>query len=170
MDSLCGEIRMVGNLTGGELRTQVDEYGRQRFVGSYRAASVLDALQVGETTVMKSRCAPEIYNELVTGRQVCAYIFRTLFRSALLLGVQDQSTGEKTLIGYSYYRGTLLQLVFVHAFVNAVGCWIGGMIVGIVIGMGQSAVPPVLGLLAGLGATWWMAWRFREDYLAARSA
>ena len=54
MDKICGEIKMVGNLTGGELRTQVDEYGRQRFVGSYRSASVLDALQVGNPTLLKA--------------------------------------------------------------------------------------------------------------------
>jgi hypothetical protein len=164
MDKICGEIKMVGDLTGGELRTQVDEYGRQRFVGSYRSASVLDALQIGDTTLLKSRCQADVYNALEPGKRVCVYVFRTLFRVPVLLGVRDDKSGEKVMISRAYYRGSLLQLVFVHAMLNSIGCWIAGMIVGIVIGLGQSAVPPLLGFLAGLGASWWMAYQFRQDY------
>jgi hypothetical protein len=158
---------MVGNLTGGEIRTQVDEYGRQRFVGSYRAASVLDALQVGSTTLLEARCQAEVYNALEPGTQACVYVFRTLLRVPLILGVRDSQSGARTMISHSYYRGTLLQFIFVHALLNAIGFWIAGMIIGLIIGMGQSAGPPVLGFFGGLGATWWMAYRFREDHREA---
>jgi hypothetical protein len=167
MDKICGEIKMVGNLTGGDIRTMVDQYGRHVTVGSYRSASVLDALQVGHTTLLKARCPAEVYDALVPGKQACVYVFRTLLRVPLILGVRDTEGGAKTMIGHAYYRGTLLQFTSVHAFLNAIGCWIAGMIIGIVIGLGQSAVPPVLGFLGGLGATWWMAHRFWQDHREA---
>ena len=94
-------------------------------------------------------------------------MFRTLCRVPLILGVRDTDSGAKTMISDAYYRGTLLQFIFVHALLNAIGCWIAGMIVGIVIGLGQSAVPPMLGFLGGLGATWWMAYRLRQDHREA---
>lgn len=164
MDRIRGEIKMVGNLTGGGIRSQVDEYGRTIYLGSHRAASILDALQVGDTTLRKARCSAELYNALEPGRNVCVYVFRTLFRAPMILGVLDAGTGEKTIISREYYRGTLLQLATVHALLNGIGAWIAGMIIGIVIGLGHSSVPPMLGLLAGVGGTWWMAYQFREDY------
>lgn len=164
MDRIRGDIKMVGNLTGGGIRTHVDEYGRTIYLGSHRAASILDALQIGNTTLMKARCPAEVYNALDTGRNVCVYVFRTLFRAPLILGVLDAGTGKKTMMSREYYRGTLLQMAIVHALLNGIGAWIAGMIIGIVIGLGQSSVPPVLGLLAGLGGTWWMTFQFRKDY------
>jgi hypothetical protein len=169
MDKICGEISMIGNLMGGELRTAVDQYGQQRFVGSYRSASVLDALQVGPTTLLEARCPAEVYDALVPGKQACVYVFRTLLCVPLILGMRDTERCVKTMMGHAFYRGTLLQFIFVHAFLNAIGCWIAGMIIGIVIGLGQCAVPPVLGLFGGLGAIWWMARQVWRDYREAMS-
>lgn len=169
MEKICGEIKLVGNLSGGEIRTQVDQYGRQKFVGSYRTAVVLDALQVGDTTLLNARCPGDVYNALETGRSACVYVYRSLLRKALLLGVKYEDTGEKQLVGHSYYRGTLIQLATVHTLLNTLGCWILGMIVGIIIGLGQSAVPPLLGLLGGWGASWYMAYQFYTDFQSAKA-
>ncbi|MBT8091347.1 MAG: hypothetical protein KJO01_14165 [Gammaproteobacteria bacterium] len=169
MEKLCGEIRLVGNLTGGELRTQVDQHGNQRFVGSFRTATQLDALQVGDTTLLNARLPGNIYDALATGRTACVYVFRTLLRKALILGVKYEDTGDKHLIGHSYYRGTLLQLATVHTLLNAIGCWILGMIVGAIIGLGQSAVPPLLGLVGGWAASWWQAYCFYTDFRRAQA-
>ena len=170
MEKICGEIKLVGNLTGGDIHTQVDHAGRARFVGSFRTAIELDALQIGDTTLLKGRLSGDVYNALETGRQACVFIFRTLLRKPLILGVKYDDTGEKQLIGHSYYRGTLIQFATVHTLLNAIGCWILGMIIGGIIGLGQSAVPPLLGLVGGWAASWWQAYRFYVDFQAAQSA
>jgi hypothetical protein len=169
MEKLCGEIKLVGNLSGGDIRTQVDQYGNAKFVGSYRTALVLDALQVGDTTLLKAGCNGEVYNALDTGRNACVYVYRSLLRKAIVLGVKYEDTGEKTLVGQSYYRGSLIQLATVHTLLNTIGCWILGMIVGIIIGLGQSAVPPMLGFLGGWGASWYMAYQWYSDFQAAKA-
>ena len=87
---------------------------------------------------------------------------------AVLLGVRYDGETQKRIYQHAYYRGSLMQYALPLALLYAIGGWILGMIVGIVIGMGQSSVPPVLGLLGGLGVAWYSAFRFRADYLAAK--
>lgn len=169
MEKICGEIKLVGNLTGGEMHTPVDQYGRQQFVGSFRTAVELDALQIGDVSLTKVRCQGGLYNELEKGREACVYIFRTLLKKSLLLGIKYSDSGEKHVIDQSYHRGTILQFVTVLALLNSIGGLIVGGILGGIVGLGQSAVPPMLGFLCGAGVSWWTAYQFHQDYKQAKA-
>lgn len=164
MEKICGEIKLVGGMSGGDLHTQVDAYGRQRYVGSFRTATQVDALQIGNTSLTKLRCDGNVFNAMETGRDVCLYVFRTLTRKPIALGLKYNDTGELHLMDHTYYRNSLLQFATVIALLNSIGCWIAGAIIGAIVGLGQSAVPASLGFLVGLGLSWWSAWQFRQDY------
>ncbi len=169
MEKHCGLLGRVGNLRGGETISQVDEHGRTKFIGQVKVATEIDVITIGSTDLKKVRCEGVLYNELQPGRQACLYIYRHLWRTPVLLGIRYDGEQQKRMVSDAYYRGSLLQYALPLAFMYAIGCWILGMIVGMVIGMGQSSVPPVLGLFGGLGLAWYSAYLFRADYQAARS-
>jgi hypothetical protein len=169
MEKHCGLLGEVGRLKGGETIARVDEYGRAKFIGQVKVATEIDVVRIGTAELRKVRCEGVLYNELEPGRQACLYIYRHLWRTPVLLGVRYDGEERKRMVSDAYYRGSLLQYALPLALMYAIGCWILGMVVGIVIGMGQSSVPPVLGLLGGLGLAWYSAFRFRADYQAAKS-
>ena len=169
MEKLCGLLGEVGRLKGGETITQVDENGRARFIGQVKVATEIDVIRIGTTELRKVRCEGVLYNELEPGRQACLYIYRHLWRTPVLLGVRYDGEPQKRMVSDAYRRGSMLQYALPLALLYAIGGWILGMVVGIVIGMGQSSVPPVLGLFGGLGLAWYSAFRFRADYQAAKS-
>ena len=168
MEKHCGLLDEVGRLKGGETITQVDDYGRAKFIGQVKVATEIDVIRIGTAQLRKVRCEGVLYNELEPGRQACIYIYRHLWRTPVLLGVRYDGEKGKRMVSDAYYRGSLLQYALPLAFMYAIGCWILGMVVGGVIGMGQSSVPPVLGLLSGLGLAWYSAFRFRADYQEAK--
>lgn len=169
MERHCGLLENVGRLKGGETITQVDEHGRARFIGKVKVATEIDSIRIGSAELRSVRCEGVLYNELEPGRNACLYIYRHLWRTPVLLGVRYDGEVQKRMISDAYYRGSLLQYALPLALLYAVGGWILGMIVGIVIGMGQSSVPPVLGLFGGLGLAWYSAFRLRTDYQVAKS-
>jgi hypothetical protein len=169
MEKHCGLLSDVGNLKGGETIARVDEHGRAKFIGQVKVATEIDVIRIGSTELKKVRCEGVLYNELEPGRNACLYVYRHLWRTPVLLGIRYDGEQQKHMVSDAYYRGSLLQYALPLAFMYAIGCWILGMIVGMVIGMGQSSVPPVLGLLGGFGLAWYSAFRFRADFQEAKS-
>lgn len=169
MEKHCGLLENVGRLRGGETITRVDERGRAKFVGQVKVATEIDAIRVGTVELRKVRCEGVLYNELEPGRNACLYVYRHLWRTPVLLGIRYDGEVQKRMASDAYYRGSLLQYALPLALLYAVGGWILGMVVGLVIGLGQSSIPPVLGLVGGLGVAWHSAFRLRADFRAMRS-
>ena len=54
MEKHCGLLERVGDLTGGQIMRPTDSDGNQYVIGSYRAASVLDVVQIGGTAAKRN--------------------------------------------------------------------------------------------------------------------
>ena len=169
MEKHCGLLERVGDLTGGELMMPTDRDGNQYVVGSYRAASVLDVVQIGGVVLKKPMCEGALAEKLVPGRQACLYVWRN-GKKPVLVGVSYGA--EKYLISKSYLRGSILQMVTIFAFMYGLGgMFLGGM-VGAMLGLPESLMGSLAMLGgAGLGLMWWYrAWQFWQDYNQARTA
>jgi hypothetical protein len=167
MEKICGVLERVGNLTGGEIVRPTDAHGHQSVIGSYRSASVLDTVKIGDTVLKKPMCEDVLAEQLVPGRQACLYVSR-IGRRPLLVGVRYDA--EKFLITRTYLRGSLLQMTIVFALLYGLGGAIAGGIVGSLI-LPASAVP-ALALLAGaaMGLRWWYhAWQLWRAYAEAKA-
>jgi hypothetical protein len=167
MEKLCGLLERVGDLTGGNIVRPTDEDGNQYVIGSYRAASVLDVIQIGGTVLKKPMCEGVLAQQLVPGRQACLYVTR-VGRKPVLVGVKYGA--EKFMITKTYLRGSMLQMATIFAFMYGLG---GVMAGGIVAGMilPGSWVPPFAMLCgAALGLMWWYrAYQFWQAYGEAKA-
>ncbi len=168
MEKHCGLLERVGDLTGGELMMPTDKDGNQYVIGSYRAASVLDVVQIGGVVLKKPMCEGDLAQKLVPGRQACIYVWRN-GKKPVLVGVSYGA--EKYLISKSYLRGSILQMVTIFAFMYGLGgMFAGGLIGGMLL---PEAMVVVLALLggAGFGLMWWYrAYQFWKDYNEAKAA
>ena len=167
MEKICGVLEQVGQLTGGDIVQPTDAYGHQSVVGSYRSASVLDVVKIGETVLKKPMCEDVLAEQLVPGRQACLYVSR-IGRRPLLVGVRYGT--EKFMITRTYLRGSLLQMTIVFALMYGLGGAMLGGIVGSLI-LPASAVPVFAVLAAAvLGLRWWVrAWQLWRDYGEAKA-
>jgi hypothetical protein len=166
MEKICGMLERVGNLSGGELYVPVDRDGNVQ-VGSFRAATQVDSIKIGTTTLKKPRVEDDLFAHLMPGREACLYVIR-MGRSPVLLGVKYPD-GSKHLITKSYLRGSILQLGTIFAFMYG----LGGMFVGGLIGgaLSQTLAPitAVLGLLGGAGWCFYTAFTFWKGYGEAKA-
>ena len=167
MEKHCGLLERVGDLTGGQIMRPTDSEGNQYVIGSYRAASVLDVVEIGGVVLKKPMCEDSLAQKLVPGRQACLYVWRNGKRP-VLVGVSYGP--EKYLITKSYLRGSILQMVTIFAFMYGLGGMFAGGLVGAMI-LPESLVG-VVALLggAGLGLMWWYrAWQFWQAYGQAKA-
>lgn len=165
MEKICGVLERVGDLTGGDIVRPTDADGHQSVIGSYRSASVLDSVKIGDVVLNQPMCEDVLAGRLVPGRQACLYVSR-VGRRPVLVGVRYGA--EKFLITRTYLRGSLWQMTIVFAGMYGLGGAVAGGIVGSLI-LPASAVP-AFALLAGavLGLRWWYrAWQLRRAYVEA---
>jgi hypothetical protein len=168
MEKYSGKLERVGNLTGGDLVSPVDSQGNKQWVGSYRSASEIDAIQIGSTVLKKPRCEDALFSNLRPGHEASLYVYRH-FRTPVLLGVQ-YTDGTSHLISSSYLRGTMLQFAVVLAFMYGIGGLIAGGILGSILLPGD--LPAVVALLGGMAAggwCWYQAYQIRKDYGEAKA-
>jgi hypothetical protein len=165
MEKHCGMLQRVGDLTGGQMITPVDEYGREKVVGQVRVATSLNVVQIGNTTLKKVRCEDDLFPHLQPGREACLYVFRLLW-TPVLLGIK-YADGGKHLVTSSYVRGTILQLIVIWPFMWGIpGLIVGGML-GSAIGIPEALGG--LGFVAGAGYAWWNAFKFWQDVGQAKA-
>ena len=74
-----------------------DSDGTQYVVGSYRAASVLDVVQIGGTVLKKPMCEDGLAQKLMPGRQACLYVWRNGLLSSASLMTTPAMTAEPDL-------------------------------------------------------------------------
>jgi hypothetical protein len=159
-------LSRVGELTGGEILTRVDDSGQPLMLGQVRLATEIDVIEVGGVRLKKSRCEEQLSGALRPGVNACVYVFRHFWRTPLILGVKYTDTGEKYLASASWIRNSLLQFVVIWPIFSAIGCAVGGGIVFSVIGLTEFGV--VLGILGGIGLAWFNAYRLWADYAEAK--
>jgi hypothetical protein len=168
MDKHCGLLRRVGSLSGGDLMQPTDTYGNTRVIGSYRTATEIDSIEIGDTVLKKPNCEEALFENLQPGRQACLYVYRN-GRRPILVGVKYDN-GEKFLVTGTYLRGSILQMVILLSFMYGIGGVIAGGIVGSVIGL--DSYTPAFGVLCGAAAGlmwWWRAWQFFQAYQLAKA-
>jgi hypothetical protein len=174
MEKHCGVLGQVGSLQGGQLVAPIDQYGRAKYVGSFRVATQIDAIHIGDTVLKKPRCEDELYGNLQPGREACIYVYRHFVRTPVILGIKYKDDGAKHLISSRYFRGALLQYATVLAMMTGIGGFVGVMIVGAILGrnLGNNFLNellPVLGMVGGVGYSWWSAVRLWKDFQLAKS-
>jgi len=168
MEKYCGMLERVGDLTGGQLVAPVDRDGNAQWVGSFRVATEIASIQIGNTTLKKPRCEDDLFQNLWPGREGCLYVWRQ-WRTPVLVGVK-YSDGTKHLISTSYLRGSILQLATIFSFMYGLGGLIAGGILGGILGL--ETLAPYLGVLGGLAAVgwcWYSAFQFWKDYQEAKA-
>ena len=165
MEKHCGLLERVGNMTGGEFVTPVDDRGNEKWIGSFRVATGIDAIQIGKTLLKKPRCEEDLAQNLSPGREACLYICR-IGLTPVLLGVK-YADGAKHLITKSYLRGSILQLLTVFSLMYGIGGLIAGGIIGSLIGIDEYGVG--IGGLAAVGWCWWSAYQFWTAYQEAKA-
>ncbi len=165
MEKHCGMLERIGDMTGGELVTPVDDQGNKKWVGSFRVATEIDAIQIGKTLLKKPRCEDDLFQNLWPGREACLYVCRIGW-TPVLIGVK-YADGAKHLITKKYLRGSVLQLLTVFSMMYGLGGLIGGGIIGSFIGIDEYGV--ALGGLAAVGWCWWSAYQFWMAYQQAKA-
>lgn len=169
MEKHCGVLGHVGALSGGELVMPTDQHGNTRLIGSYRSVSEVDAIAIGATQLKRPMCEDVLWENLTPGREGCLYVWRN-GRRPLVVGVK-YTDGEKFLVSNSYFRGSLLQMTIVMAFMYGLGGMLAGGFLAGVLGLEGSGAPMLVllgGAMAG-GMWWWRAWSFLQAYRAAKA-
>ena len=165
MEKYCGMLERVGDMTGGEVVTQVDSQGNEKWVGSFRVATEIESIQIGQTVLKKPRCESELFQNLWPGREACLYVCRHGW-TPVLMGVK-YADGRKHLISTSYLRGSILQLLTIFSLLYGLGGLIVGGIIGSFIGIDEYGVG--LGGLVAVGWCWWSAFQFWKVYQEAKA-
>jgi hypothetical protein len=168
MEKHCGTLERVGDLSGGELYVPVDRDGNVQ-VGSFRAATEVDSITIGGTTLKKPRVEGNLFPHLIPGREACLYVIR-MGRSPVLIGVKYPD-GHKHLITTSYLRGSILQLGTIFAFMYGLGGLFVGGFLGAMLGGGETTGPlfAMIGGLGGAGWCWYTAFQMWKAYSEAKS-
>jgi hypothetical protein len=169
MEKHCGRLDRVGDLTGGQIVTRVeeDQYGRKTATGSFRVATEIDVLQIGNSTLKKCRVEGNLFPFLEPGREACLYIFRHFHYVPCILGIKYKDDGSKHLASSKWIRGTMLQYIVVWPLMAGIGGAIAGGILFGIIGYGE--IGGGLGLLGGVGYAWWSAVRLWQQYGQAKA-
>ena len=169
MEKHCGKLERVGDMTGGQIATVVeeDQYGRRRATGSFRVATEIDVVKIGNTTLKKCRVEGDLFPYLEPGREACLYIFRHFHWVPCILGIKYKDDGQKHLASWKWIRGTMLQYIVVWPLMTC----IAGLIVGSILFSvtGHPEYGGMLGLLAGVGYPWWSAVRLWQEYGQAKA-
>ena len=126
----------------------------------------IDVIRIGDRTLRKVRCIPELWEMLLPGREMSLYIYRHMFYKPVLLGMKYADTGAKRLLTPATVRGSLIQIVVLLGLGFIFGTLIvGGLIAGL-LGMNPESFVGVLALI-GFGLAIWLAIRFWLDFQAA---
>jgi hypothetical protein len=165
----CGKLDRVGDMTGGEIVTQVeiDQLGRRTPKFSFRVATEIDVVKIGNTSLKKCRVEGNLFPFLEPGREACLYIFRHFHRVPCILGIRYKDDGSKHLASSKWVRGTMLQYIVVWPLLTCIAGMIVGSIIGGIIGIDEYLGP--VGLLVGLAYPWWSAVRIWQDYGQAKA-
>lgn len=169
MEKHLGVLKQVGSLSGGEIVSPVDQDGNKKLIGSFRVATQVDAIQIGETILKKPRVEGALFEKLQPGREACLYVHRYLMRSPAVIGVKYKDDGSKLIISQSYFRGSLIQYATVFALMCGIAGFVGVMIVGGILHLPGGEFLPVLGLIAGVGFSWYCGWQLYKDYGEAKA-
>jgi hypothetical protein len=162
MEKLCGLLQRVGDLTGGELIRQVDNYGNAKAIGQVRVATEISLIQIGNTFLKKSRCSDELFAYLQPGREACLYVFRHFHWVPVILGIKYTDDGTKHLASSTWIRGSILQYIVVWPFMAGIaGAVAGGMLFSLV---GITEIGVGFGIFSAIGYSWWSAFRLWKDY------
>jgi len=166
MEKHCGMLERVGDLTGGELYVPVDRDGNVQ-VGAFRAATQVDSIEIGSTTLKKPRVEDDLFPHLLPGREACLYVVR-MGRSPVVFGVK-YADGSKHLITKTYLRNSMLQLATIFAFMYGLGGMFVGGFVGGILGATMAPIVATLAGLGGVGYCWYTAFQFWKGYSEAKA-
>jgi len=169
MEKHCGKLERVGDMTGGQIvtRVEIDQQGRRTPTASFRVATEIDVVQIGNTTLKKSRVEGALFGNLIPGREACLYIFRHFHWTPCILGIKYKDDGSKHLASWAWIRNTMLQYIIVWPLMTCIAGVIVGAILGGIVGVDEYGA--VLGLLAGIGYPWWSAVRLWKEYGQAKA-
>ena len=169
-----GTVKQIQPPTGG-FKTVKWRYLDGTLVdSSTRSKMVFPIVQVGDTVLRRPIVAIDaigyaIRDNVSVGDTVSLYYFQHLLRKQVLIGFRSETSGARFSLPKSGVFGALLW----YGVYSAMGTGLLGAIVGIVVGIVLSPVAGlivVLGILGGIGVSWYTFYRFLAAYREMRAA
>jgi hypothetical protein len=174
MPKICGEVRVLQPPTGGGVHTNETIYrnvstGEERTERTgYKSRMVFPLIQIGDSTLKRSLVANddlghEIADKIVPGQRACFFVYGHLLRRKCIIGVKTESGEWYRMPQRGFVSGLFWYAVFSPIIVGLAGGFVGALVGGLG-GRQGSVFGLFVGVIYGLGISWYSGVRFYKTY------
>ena len=171
-----GIVKQLDQPRGGGIHTtdwhhQDGTYSHQTWT---KSRMVFPRIHIGDTVLRKAYVAIDAVGHAVrdigkVGDSVELYYYQHLLRKQVIIGIRSLTTGQSFAMPHKGVFGALLW----YGVFSAMGTGLLGGVVGFMVGMVLSPIAGLvflLGILGGVGVSWYSWYRLREAYQEMRAA
>jgi len=171
-----GIVRQLDLPSGGGLHTTEWRYedGTYSHQTWTKSRMVFPLVHIGDTVLKRAYVAVDavgyaIRDNVKVGDSVALYYFQHLLRKQVMIGFRSETSGQTFSMSD---KGVFAALLWYGVF-SAMGTGVLGAVVGFVLGMVLSPIAGLvflLGILGGIGVSWYTYYRFLLAHREMRAA